>query len=195
MREKLKTLEEVLEPDRLNSYWVSLDLRTGAKRKLTLADYHERVSNIELVPSVPDEIANQFLVARHMALYSWFVLRFTMPAQLQSYATLEYALREHFGFPSSKRSPGLKNLLEMAIAGEALREERFRDWPGHPGFDGEISAGGVSGEWLRRLPDPLSRLRNSLAHGSTDLYSEHLRVLRMVADAINQLYDEAPTEG
>ena len=128
------------------------------------------------------------MTARHLGLYSWFVYRFTMPAQLQAYATLEYALRERLeglGLPTSSSVHGR---LEFAIANGYLQQEKFRDWPG-----GTAAADGAPertwlDSWILQMPERISYMRNDLAHGNFTLYPHHGFTLHVVADAINQLY-------
>jgi hypothetical protein len=131
------------------------------------------------------KVYHSFLTARHLALYAWYVYRFNTVAQLQAYASLEYALRERLGHADDDRPPGLRVLLTEAIDIGLLDERRIRDWPGHAGA---IAPGYVSGDWLRRLPEPVAMLRNDLARGSFTLNPDGGLTLRIVADIINQLY-------
>jgi hypothetical protein len=118
---------------------------------------------------------------------SLFVYRFHMPAQLQAYASLEYALRERLGFADAERPPTLTPLLETAVKRGLLKRQLLRDWPGQGSPESSIPEH-LGEEWLRQLPEWLSYFRNDLAYGSFTLTSDSIRVLRMVADIINQLF-------
>ena len=175
MDETFKAFAERLEPDARS--------RLHLVGPGSLEGFHRVIAEIELNPGVPLDIWNHFVTARHLAVYSWFVYRFCMVAQSHAYATLEYALRERLNYGGVDRPPTLRPLWREAIRKGLLKDEDFRDWPGR-------GAGAHSGstEWVRRITDSLADLRNGLAHGSFSLYPEHWRMLRIVADAINQLY-------
>ncbi len=89
-----KLFSEIVAPDIRSRAWFQIDVEAGIARPWTHEDVHSGLAAPELSPAVPENIYHSFLTARHLELYSWFVYRFTMPAQLQAYATLEYALRK-----------------------------------------------------------------------------------------------------
>lgn len=180
---------DVLKPDPRNLSWVVVNLATGTGKPLELADFHAFLEEIQLTSTTPEHIQNSFLTARHLELYSWFVYRFTMVAQLQAYATLEYALRERLGHAEVERRPGLRQLLSSAVERGFVEEQKIRDWPGHREDIPEAERF-CPGEWLRRLPEFIARFRNDLAHGSFTLMPDGGRALRVVGDIINQLYPE-----
>ena len=94
------------------------------------------------------------------------------------------ALRVRLGHKDQQRPPGLTQLLDEAVRQGAFRDDKFRDWPGHriPELD-------PSGDWFAEKVIGLVReLRNSFAHGSSTLMPDGGFSLRIVADAINQLY-------
>jgi len=186
--ESFKSFHEITAPDPRNVHWVLVDRITGARRQITLTDVHADLEALELSESVPIHIREHFLTARHLALYSWFVYSFHMPAQTQALASLEYALRERFAELGFVVPTSLRNQLEYAIKHRLLRNERFRDWPGH-GVDQENADWEWLNSWAQRLPESISYMRNEFAHG-TFAVLPYGTLLRLIADAINQLYDQ-----
>jgi hypothetical protein len=188
MAESLKLLDEITVPDPRSAMYVVVNLQTGEQRPITLDDYYQAMASLELNESVPEHIRDHFLTARHLAIYAWFVYRFTMAAQLQAHASLEYALRERLGYADDERPPALRKLLNMAVRKNLFRAENFRDWPGHQRQDGDSERRQNADSWVAQLPEFFSYFRNDLAHGSSTLFPMHGVVLRTIADAINQLY-------
>jgi hypothetical protein len=185
--ESFKLLAEIFEPDSRNlGVWTGPPGVAGS-RPIDLAHQHDVLARLELHGGVPDYIREHFLTARHLALYAWFVYRFSMPSQLQAYATLEYALRERLGYADGEHPPGLKRLLTEASSRGLLQEERIRDWPGHR-REPSVSSEFPSGSWLTIVADALPYFRNDLAHGSFTLSPDGGRTLRVVADIVNQLW-------
>lgn len=146
--EQLKTLEEISQPDSRNLNYVIVDPETGEHRRYSLQDAHAAIREIELAEEVPDDIRDHFQTARHLLLYSWFVYRFVSVAQMQAFASLEYALRVRLGYRDQQR-PYLTQLLEEAVRQGAFRDDKFRDWPGHCCRE-LIPASGHPGAWPGR---------------------------------------------
>jgi hypothetical protein len=187
MPEKLKSADELLDPDHRIKLWVLFDPRSGEHRPLTLEDFHQSAARIQLNATVPEPIRDHFTTALHLGVYSWFVYRFTMLSQQQAYATLEWALRERLGASSRKRRPSYAELLKEALATGLLRGRQFRRWTevgGDPSDDEAADA------WLLGLTEMIREFRNELAHGSWQLIPMHWTVLGIVADAVNQLFPQ-----
>ncbi len=184
MPEYFKGIEEVEEPDPRNLGYGVLNSLTGETRELGLEDVHRGLTTIVLNTTVPQDIQDHFVTAKHLALYSWYVYRFVMPSQLQAYATLEYALRERI---TTTKREGLKALLAKATAQGLVHQHLIRDWPGH---NEQIASKtpSSSAKWLESLPEFISVFRNDLAHGSFTLWPDGGRTLRIVADIVNHLY-------
>ncbi|HEX2219343.1 MAG TPA: hypothetical protein VHG35_11115 [Gemmatimonadales bacterium] len=180
MEERFKEFDELLTPDSRSRY-----REVGPA---SLEGFYRIMAELRLNATVPQDIQNHFVTARHLVVYSWFVYPFVMLAQSHAYGTLEYALRERLGRAKDERPPTLRALWDMAIKRRLLRDEGFRDWPRRHG----AAPGAMpSTEWVRQIGESLAGLRNDLAHGSFSLYPEHWRLLPLVADAINQLYPES----
>lgn len=183
--ESFKAIEDVTRPDIRNTHWSIRDSATGAVRPMAIEDVHAALAAIRLNPTVPDDIQNHFVTARHVALYSWFAFRLTMVAQFYAYATLEFALRQRFGFVQPA-GPSLARLLNRAIRERLVDEQKIGEWPGLD--DEKLPGDYVPGDWLRRLAEFIVYFRNDIAHGTFALTPDGGRALRITADIINQLF-------
>jgi hypothetical protein len=122
MEERFKEFEDLLVPDSRSRY---REVGPGS-----LEGFYRLMAGIRLNGTVPQDIRNHFVTARHLVVYSWFVYPFVMVAQSHAYGTLEYALRERLGRAKDERPPTLRALWDMAVKRGLLRDEGFRDWAG-----------------------------------------------------------------
>jgi GNAT superfamily N-acetyltransferase len=176
----------------------------GSFRPFELSDYHEDIARVQLCDYVPDKVWTHFETARNLAPFSWFVYRFQSVAEMQALASLELALRERCRKEGIGTRMSLNQLLRHAASGKWVNAEglsayqelcwrqrqflestaiHFVDQRGRPplaDFD----------EYLQQLAWLLPRLRNEWAHGSTMLLGQSIRILKLCADLINQLFDE-----
>lgn len=189
--EKLKTFEQILEPDSRYANLLVVDRETKKRTPVALKHVHDGLLDAELSPEVPERIQDHFTTARHLTLYSWFVYRFLAVAQMQAYGSLEFALRERLGHGRDEKPPGLRPLLNKAVDMRLVQEQLIRDWPGHSVASETMEDQFAPEGWLRQLPEFMSSMRNDLAHGSFTLMPDGGRTLRVVADIINQLYPPA----
>jgi hypothetical protein len=195
--ESFKRFDAITDPDSRSTGWVRMG-HDGTETRFDLVEHHRFLQSIVLDPLVPENLRDQFMTAKHLALYAWFVYRFHMTSSLQALTTLEYALRERLvhtlpttagkGKNNSKSPmrPNLRGLLMQAIESGLVESLTIpgRLLPPESGdFDRESPE-----EWLRRLPALLADQRNRLAHGTFELMPSSGWTLLVVADIINQLY-------
>ncbi len=192
--DRLKPLESVCSPDPRMTSYVRRDARTGEMRPWTLEDFYAEVESISLRGSVPANIRIHFETARNLLLYSWFVYRFFQVAEMQAYASLEFALKERIG----KEKSNLSHNLQYAVEQGWIRDDGFEYYKPSPEPIGEPSDLDAN-----RPPTPvaepqsrsrvvaqiLPKFRNELAHGSSMLAPTGLFTLGVCADVINQLFD------
>lgn len=185
--EAFKNIDDVLKPDERWESFVNMNEQTKEIRRVDLEDHYDQVAHISLDTGVPENIATHFLTAKHLWVYSWFVYRFVTVAQLQAYASLEFALRERLRFSSKGKRVGFARLLAMAVEEKLLKDEGFEKIRLQGvGIDGILRAQGDR-QHVRTLADVLPKLRNDLAHGSSTLMPDPT-LLAIVAEAINQLF-------
>lgn len=205
----LKPLAELTLADpRIETEWY----RPHADRALSASDIGERLEKYaSLHTGVPERVKSQFEVARNLMLYTYFVFEFQTQAELQAYATLEFALRNKFGNPTREIKKGNKTktvplmlgeLLQRAIDEKLFQPERLSSWGwtnetrksfaktmGHE-FD-PISAE----DWLKFVQQHIVGQRNHIAHGNPHLHLPFsFCQVERCADIINALFPEAPKQ-
>lgn len=176
----LKSSNDLLEPDIRFRDFVFHSADTGQIRPLCMDDLRGRVAAIALGPHVPAAIRAQFDTARNAFVYSWFVYELATLAEQQCFATLEMALRQRrhpAAPPNTTRSPGLDNLLKLAVKEGWLRRDDFMA----PSISG---SGGTTCSL-----DILPMLRNHLMHGNVHLLPQSTpEIMRLCADIMNRLF-------
>ncbi len=202
----LKPLDQLCTADPRHSAFVVLDLRTGTFRPKTVEDHYSAIESIRLNDSVPPEVQIHFETARNLLLYAWFAYRFIPVAELQAYASLEYALRvseDQQGQGDFGKRKGLKKLLADAVKQGWIRDNEIRQYRRieerrmqsdaviQEIFGNERSnyASNVQ-TYASVLAETIPSLRNELAHGSSmlTLMSNAYLTLEICCDLINQLF-------
>jgi hypothetical protein len=189
----IKPLDQLLTQDsRMEAVWVNH--KTGERTPFTLADHHAGVAAETLHNAVPGHIREHFATAQNLLLYSWFVYRFISVAQLHLYSCLEFAIRDKLGLDDEEKPPALRRLFALAKERELFRGATFRDR--HLATHPRLKSGEPTmddGDWfLWLIADYIAYFRNTLAHGSITLMPDGGRALRLVADAVNHLYQPTP---
>tara|TARA_R110001583_G_scaffold191671_2_gene357305 strand:+ start:20 stop:547 length:528 start_codon:yes stop_codon:yes gene_type:complete len=136
---------------------------------------HKVISQEKLNAEVPNDIQGQFNVARNMALYTYYLYALAPEVQLKTYTIIEHALRVK---ANSKKRLMLRNLLELAIKNEWIKDKGFR----------HLKSTDDSMEWCNSLIKVIPSLRNSQAHGSTLLEPSCFHHIFVCADFLNQLF-------
>jgi hypothetical protein len=198
--DRLRTPTEVLLPDRIQQYFSVMNLRTGESRPKTLDDHYSRLNEFSLNESVPENIQIHFEVAENLLLYSWFVYRFIAIAEMQAYATTEYALRERIGSTVGKKA-GLRRLLAKAVSTGLIEDNGFQHYvrlrQRAVEFDELMQniSGSVANtdpidpqSYVGTLAEVIPQLRNDLAHGSDNLTYGTYLTFSLCRDLINQLF-------
>ena len=171
--ESLKQLSELNNADPRNAARQIAD-GPSASRPLTLGDVHKLISAIQLHDAVPESIRSHFSQAQNLAVYAWFHFPFHVTAEFMALVSVEYALRVRY--------------RSKATFGQLLA--RARD-------DGLLKASKVkAANWSEQielsnredLVDSLPKLRNELAHGSSNLHPFSYSALRTCAHLINRLF-------
>lgn len=194
MTETLKRLDELCAPDPRRLHWKILNEETGAVRDLTLDEHYSAIAQLSLA-GAPDSVVDLWETARNILLYSWFVYRFTTVAELQAYSVLEFALRDRLGHGDDDKPPTLAPLLREAKRNTLLTDDTFRHlrergvYTGNSFIDANIDPAVVEeGGHIDLLCSTIPMLRNSHAHGSTNLWPSALASFWIVRAAIEALY-------
>jgi len=189
----MKAYENLLKPD---ERW-SIFGRMGPDgfHAITLREIHNAVAALKVTATLPPEVADQFELACDLYVHAWYVYEFLAPADLQTLATLELALRRRFAVPPTKFGPGLKNLLQRALDEKVLTEADLAE-AGVPApltkKDYEESAlhGVLTAHtsYSERAVTFLSWFRNELGHGNRLLLPSSLTILRAVSVLLSKLF-------
>jgi hypothetical protein len=179
----LKPPNAILEPDARFKNMVGGIDANGTIRPMSISDLYALVEPLELCPTVPADIREQFDKARHAFIYSWFAYDLVSLAEQQGYQVLELALREKLPPIERKKADeqhwSLRKLLQRAVAHRWLKRTDFEAPPSYPG-----------GPNICFL-DVIAMLRNELAHGSRNLFPNgSLVMLRLCVDILNSLFQE-----
>jgi hypothetical protein len=179
-----KSKDALMKPDTRNDQSVR-DAATNAWRPMEVEDLHALMQSLELGPSVPENIRQQFDTARNAFIYSWFDYDFVTLAEHQSYTVLEMALRERIvrggGDPSVAR--GLQNLCDIAFKFGCIRRADF-----------EMPSPFNLAQVITKF-EIVRLLRNSLSHGQMHLLPDgSLQMMRLCAEIIGQLYPAPATK-
>jgi hypothetical protein len=189
----------------------------------TLAQEDADLASIELHTGVPVDVRQLFETAKNVSLYSWFVFRFHPVAESVALASLELALNLQASgldrLPDKFRSPGLANLLKNAVQNGVIREDHFPSRDAYvsraahmrrvaelilgnsndneisdPSED-EIEQEDANVSMTGYLKSLFPLIRNAMAHGPPRLTPMSRATLRLVSEAINQLFPQPNAGG
>jgi len=193
----LKPFDEICCPDSRQKLFVFCNRETGEIRERNLRDHYLEINDIVLNESVPENIREHFETARNLVLYSWYVYRFGLVAELHATASVEFALKVKSGDDKG----GLKRLMNLAINKGWIFDSDFQYYPIIKKRLAEYSQADSYRPNATNNPDPedlqayckiladsLPFFRNELAHGSHMLYPTGTETLAICADIINQLF-------
>lgn len=175
--EKFKKFEELLEPDARNTYFKIQNRETGEISDFTLKYIYDEIEFVKLDERyvINEDIISQFNVAKNLAVYTWFSYSFHQIVELKAFSVVEMAFKDIY---NNKKS-SLNSLIKRAVKEKLLIDEEFIHLKNLSKFDKSF---------VDNLPFYISTLRNTLAHGSTDLHNQSLKTLHICKDIINQLY-------
>lgn len=201
--DSLKPLAEVCAPDSRQTAWVRLDASDGSMRPLTLEDHYTSIEQITLSSDVPEDIRQHMETAKNLALYSWFVYRFTPVAELHAYSAFEWALRMRLNIDDD-RTPKFSAMLDQAVRQGLLRTSDFQEFAepdpfpivtGNSLIDANLPPAIHSHpDFMRVFQRAIVKLRNVLAHGSLSLWPSGVMTLSVIATAINALFKTRQNE-
>lgn len=187
--EELKPFEQILEPD----------FRTTC-RGVSFKGLYNLAAQYELSPAAPERVRHQFEIARHAYVYSWLYTPLCAAAEFYAILAAEHALRMRYdASPRSKKyksEPGLKKLLEIAIAKGWLKDEGFSfNFRESVLTDDGIEYRPIPPERRRRpteiVLELLPGLRNDRAHGQASMTLERVGIhLQRACEIINQLFPQ-----
>ena len=211
--EKLKTPSELCEADSRNLFFVVMDPKAkDGTRASVVADRYIEMEALALPPTIPERIANPFVIAQNLWMYGWFHWPFYALAGFHAYRCMETALRfrEDAEIRSNRLSPltkgrhrSFRNLFEIAVRQGWIRdtgfehfhrlderreqyEENMRDL----GWIGAAKTAQSPTAYSTRLATSVPQLRNIHAHGDAPialLFGDTRLALELARDLIIQV--------
>jgi hypothetical protein len=147
----LKSLDDILQPDpRFADLCVVAD---GVARRMTLADHHGAIANINLNETAPDDVRAAFDRARNTIIYAFFDYDLFVVGEVQAFGAFELALKHKLNGHGGAARGTLRNLVDRARKTGVLPALV----PGPTVISDPIEA--------------LIALRNGLSHGTSDIHS------------------------
>lgn len=193
----LKSLNTMFEPDSRQLNWWIRNEDDGSVRPMYLEDHHANIRQVTLTDAVPEDIRQHMETAKNLALFSWYVYRFIPVAELQAYSAFEWSLRIRFGIEDNAK-PSFRRLLKRAIDEGLLTRSDFRllsstspfqTVTGNAFLDANLPSASDDEQFMNAFYEGMVGLRNLLAHGSFNLFPDGTTTLKVVALAINALFD------
>jgi hypothetical protein len=169
-----KPVDDILQPDpRFADLCI---VEGGVARRMTLADHHGTIANINLSETAPGDAGAAFDRARNTIIYAFFDYDLFVVGEVQAFGAFELALKHRLNGHGGAARGTLRNLVDRARKGGFLP-------PLIPGANA--------------LADPIEALlalRNGLSHGTSDIHSPGmaLEVVEACAFWITHLYPPVP---
>lgn len=165
-----KSVDDILQPDpRFADLCI---MEHGAPRRMTLADHHRAIANINLSSTVPNDVGAAFDRARNTLIYAFFDYDLFVVGEVQTFGAFELALKHRVNGHGGAFRGTLRNLVDRARKNGLL-----------PAL---ISGANVISDPI----EALIALRNGLSHGTSDIHSPGmaLDVVEACAFWITHLY-------
>ncbi|MBI4996865.1 MAG: hypothetical protein HZC22_08185 [Rhodocyclales bacterium] len=194
MIDSLKPLGEVLQGDERWRYFGQ-----------TIESHYAAIADITLAESVPEDVRQQFEIARNTWLYAFFAYRLLQAAILIAHTALELALKEKASREGVRTKLDLYGLLDRAIECRWIADQGFsatklsaNQWEeqreilklmGAPDCGPFVQATDDQA-YAKQLVGSIRRVRNGVAHGEALFVHDISPVFRTIAELINQLFPE-----
>lgn len=198
MIDSLKPLSTVLQGDERWRYFGK-----------TLESHYATVAAVTLDESVPEDVRQQFELARNTWLYSFFAYRLLQAAILLAHTALELALKAKASREGVGQKLRLVGLLDKSIECRWIVDHGFsatryaeHQWEeeretlrlmGAPDC-GPFVRSTDDQAYSKRLVESIRRTRNDVAHGEQLFTNDISPVFRTIAEFINQLFSENSTQ-
>ena len=186
--ETIKTAATMGVVDFRRTLRVIVNTETGAERRMSLADFEDRICSIPMSASAPETVQDLIVTAKNLLLYSWYYYPFGVTAALQSMIAVEGALKIRL---AAKPRDSLSYLLKKAIDQGLITNAGFPRWKAYRESFQEFYSFPVSDANLTQvLLDTLPEFRNTIAHGNRFLDDMGFHQLDIACEVIDQLYPQ-----
>lgn len=206
-RDTILSFSKVLAKDKTTSVFVKIE--DGRSSPLTIEDFQNHVADIQLIPTVPEDVRRIFNCAKDLYIFGYFRYHFFTVSNHYAFLALESAIKNKYNeWLGSKASLINKKGESIEISTPTYRKiEEFcfknkKNWnrdqikvngENFPYQMGKLLDWLVSKDiikkWEKNSFDAGIYLRNSLSHlESTTILSPSASTLKVVAQDINKLY-------
>ncbi len=201
-------MSKIVEKDPIFGAFVKLS--GGEATGITIEDLQQHVSDIQLIPQVPDAVKRVFRIAKELYIFGYFRYSFFTDSAHYSYLALESAIKNRYatslgeeavvtnpkGEQFKIRTPSWERILEFC------KRHRKEGWSvGKIRVNGEAFPSSMPAllkwlvenkivpKWEQKQYESGVYLRHSLSHlESPSVFMPSAQTLRTTADKINKLY-------
>lgn len=208
-------MSRIVEKDPIFGAFVKLS--GGEATGITIEDLQQHISDIQLIPQVPDTVKRVFHIAKELYIFGYFRYSFFTVSAHYSYLALESAIKNRYatslgdkailmnskGQQFEMRPPSWERILEFC------KRHRKEGWSvskirvNGEAFPSTMTAlvkwladNKIVPKWERRQYEAGVYLRHSLSHlESPSVLTPSAQTLRSTAEKINKLYSSLAPQG
>ena len=186
--ETIKTLQTIGDADIRRTLRVIINQTRGEERRFAFTDIEQRVADIYIPPSAPEDVRDLFVTAKNLLLYSWFYYPFSVTASLQASIAVERALKIRL---NAKPRDMLGKMLKQAVDQGLLKDEGFPRWKAYTEkfrVLHQLPAPDASPKLTDILLETFPPFRNTIAHGTPFLDDMGFHQLDIAVEVVAQLF-------
>jgi hypothetical protein len=201
-------MSRIIETDPISGAFVKLS--SGEATGITIEDLQQHISDIQLIPQVPDAVKRVFRIAKELYIFGYFRYSFFTVSAHYSYLALESAIKNRYaaslgdkavltnpkGEQFEIRPPSWEKILEFckrrrkeswSVSKIRVNGEAFPS--SMPALLKWLVENKIVPKWERRQYEAGVYLRHSLSHlESPSVFMPSAQTLRTTAEKINKLY-------
>lgn len=208
-------LSRIIEKDPIFGAFVKLS--GGEATGITIEDLQKHISDIQLIPQVPDAVKRVFRTAKDLYIFGYFRYIFFTVSAHYAYLALESAMKHRYaaslgdkailtnpkGHQYEIRPPSWERIFEFCKhhrkEGWSARKIRVNGeaFPSTmPSLLNWLVANKLVPKWEQPQYDAGVNLRHSLSHlESPSVFTPSAQTLKITAEKINKLYSNLATQG
>lgn len=202
---------KVVEKDEIFKGFLRLENRKP--RPITIEDLQRDVSDIQLIPDVPDSVKRVFKCAKDLYIFGYFRYYFFTVSMHYAFLALESAIKNRYakslgdkavltnkrGQVLEMKRPAYRHIVDFCFRNKGWNiwdvKVNDQDFPySMPKLLDWLLNNKIIKKWEKELLDAGIHLRHSLSHlETTSITSPDSQILQRVAQDINKLYSDKVT--